>query len=84
MTCPNCEQLQQRIKQLEALYLPATVREEEETKFIKTVIVKFRDGHKETHLYKDTVENTNESVIASVKRMFPSGTVVNVMIVEKG
>lgn len=83
MSCPDCEQLKQRIKELEALYLPTVTQKEQVQQFVKTVVVRFKDGHKETHLYKDTVEATNESVIASVKSMFPTGTVVNVMIVEK-
>lgn len=60
-----------------------TDQDNEESKFVKTVVVKFKDGHNETHLYKDTVETTNESVIASVKSMFPPGTVSTVMIVDK-
>lgn len=62
---------------------PSTQSTEPLPEYSKTVVVKFKDGHKETHVYSNTVEQDYLTIIKEVVNMFPKGSVKNVLIVEK-
>lgn len=62
----------------------ATTQASEPSKeYSKHVVVKFRDGHKEQHIYTNSVEQDNLTIIKEVSKMFDKGTVTNVVILEK-
>lgn len=47
------------------------------------VVVKFKDKHIEHHIYTNTIEQDNLTIIKEVTNMFPKGSVNNVVILEK-